>query len=172
MDQTVKISRCLNGDQERHCNWCECHHSKNGKCCFGVRHEFNHPDCNACVLNQDCAALTHDLRQQQAQPYRQQYYQPTYQNPAPPRPIYTQQPQPPVPAGHAVRVTSAKPPAMSNYGPQPGEPLLVPAPIKPRPLELNPDDNLFVRFLKVSSWGAGEGFFEMAVNFFRIRRPE
>jgi hypothetical protein len=61
---------------------------------------------------------------------------------------------------------------MANYGPQPGEPLLVPQPIRPKPLELNPDDNLFTRFWKVTSWGAGEGFFEMAVNFFRIRRPE
>jgi len=171
MDQTLKISRCLNGEQERDCNWCDCHHSKNGKCCFGIRHEFQHPDCDACVLHQDCAALTHGVRQQQqAQPYRSGYYQPTYQNPAPPRPIYQQQPSAPI--GHPVRVQTNKPPVMANYGPQPGEPLLVQQPVRPKPLALNPDDNLFVRFMKVSSWGAGEGFFEMAVNFFRIRRPE
>ena len=162
MDQTMKISQCLNGDRERDCSWCECHHSKNGKCCFGIRHEFNHPDCDACVLHQDCAALTHGQRSQA--------YRPTAAAYAPPRPVYA---TPPQQGGHQVRVaTGARAPAMTSYGPQQGEPLLVPQPVRPKPLELNPNDNLFVRFMKVSSWGAGEGFFEMAVNFFRIRRPE
>lgn len=164
MDQMVKVSQCLNGDRERDCSWCDCHHSRNGKCCFGIRHEYNHPDCDACVLHQDCAALTHGYRAQtQRGPVA------TY---APPRPVYTNTP-PQQPSGHQVRVaTGTRAPTMANYGPQPGEPLLVPQPIRPKPLELNPDDNLFTRFWKVTSWGAGEGFFEMAVNFFRIRRPE
>jgi hypothetical protein len=50
--------------------------------------------------------------------------------------------------------------------------MLAQAPVEVMPLQLNPNDNLFVRFCKVSSWGAGEGFFEMALNFFRRRRPE
>jgi hypothetical protein len=45
-------------------------------------------------------------------------------------------------------------------------------PVTPAPIQLSPGDNLFKRFLKVSAWGAGEGFFTMGLNFFRRRRPE
>jgi len=55
--------------------------------------------------------------------------------------------------------------------PQLGTPLAL-LQAAPQPLQFNPNDNLFQRFVKVSMWGAGEGFLEMALNFFRLRRPE
>jgi len=61
---------------------------------------------------------------------------------------------------------------MRDVGPQPGEPLLVQQPVHPEPLKINPEIGLFKRFFIVSSWGAGEGFLEMALNFFRKRRPD
>ena len=77
------------------------------------------------------------------------------------------------PNGQAVRVTSGVQAApMSAYGPQPGEPLLVQQPVTPEPLKLNPAHGLFQRFWQVVAWGAGEGSLEMALNFFRKRRPE
>jgi hypothetical protein len=39
-------------------------------------------------------------------------------------------------------------------------------------LQLDPNDSLFTRFCKVVGWGAGEGACEMALNFFKRRRPE
>jgi len=75
--------------------------------------------------------------------------------------------------GQAVRVSSAVPAMpMAAYGPQPGEPLLVQQPVTPEPLKLNPQNGLFQRFWQVVAWGAGEGGLEMALNFFRKRRPE
>jgi hypothetical protein len=77
------------------------------------------------------------------------------------------------PSGQSVRVSSGmQMPPMSAYGPQPGEPLLVQQPIAPEPIKLSPANGLFHRFCQVVAWGAGEGGLEMALNFFRKRRPE
>ena len=165
MDQTQLISQCLNGERDRDCNWCPAHPSRNGECCFSARHEYNHPDCNACYIRQDCAAMTHGLNRAPA------YANSNVIRPAAPTRVY-----PGVrtaPSGQSVRVSSGmQMPPMSAYGPQPGEPLLVQQPIAPEPIKLSPTNGLFHRFCQVVAWGAGEGGLEMALNFFRKRRPE
>lgn len=155
------IAQCINGERERECEYCPAHQSKNGDCCFGVRHEHGDRDCMACVLSDECAPLTHG-------------YAPRTPRPAPSRIIYPNRRVPNSQGGSRVRVRSGPDqfPIVEEVGPQPGEPLLVQRPIEPQPIQLNPKDSLFKRFLQVSSWGAGEGFFEMALNFFRKRRPE
>lgn len=64
MSQTDIISRCLNGDCVPYCNRCPAHHSQNGECCFGLRFEYPHSDCNGCVIRVDCAAQTQAFSQQ------------------------------------------------------------------------------------------------------------
>lgn len=161
MNEEVLIGQCLNGEREPDCDYCPAHSSRRGGCCFGIRHEYGDSDCRACVLEDECRVLTHGGVKSSS---------------SVPRIIY-----PSRPVAKAVPVRTSVAPGtqtkqrvvvMSDYGPQPGEPLLVQQPIHPEPLKLNPNDGLFRRFLKVSSWGAGEGFFEMALNFFRKRRPE
>jgi len=157
--QLSLVSQCLNGERSRECQYCPAHHSKNGKCCFGIRYE--HPDatCDHCLLGRECSM---SLRAQtQPQSSRGIIY--------PSRTVTNPQTQ--------VRVNNPARPMnraenLRQYGPQPGEALLVQAPVEIMPLQLNPNDNLFVRFLKVSGWGSLEGFFEQAVNFVRRRRPE
>lgn len=161
MNEEVLIGQCLNGDRDRSCDYCPAHSSRNGNCCFSIRHEYGDPDCTACVLEKECAPLTHGNAR------------------SAPRIIYPGRSPAKVPMRTSVapgtttrQVLQNRVMVMQDYGPQPGEPLLVQQPIQPEPLKLNPKDGLFRRFLKVSSWGAGEGFFEMALNFFRKRRPE
>jgi len=161
MDEEHLISQCLNGDRERDCDYCPAHPSRDGSCCFGLRHEYGDPDCNACELENECAPLTHGTAKNYAH--------------GPTRIVYPGRRPANRSSGTRVRVGSPKranQPTMEEVGPQPGEPLLVQRPADPKPLQLNPDDKLFTRFMKVSSWGAGEGFFEMGLNFFRKRRPE
>ena len=167
MNEEVLIGQCLNGERDRDCDYCPAHSSRRGSCCFGLRHEYGDPDCQACVLEKNCAPLVHsitsnDVRMTSA-----------------PRIIYPGRSLAKVPVRTTVapgtqtrQITQNRIAVMQDFGPQPGEPLLIQQPIQPEPLKLNPKDGLFRRFLKVSSWGAGEGFFEMGLNFFRRRRPE
>lgn len=161
MNEEVLISQCLNGERDRECGLCPAHASRRGSCCFGIRHEYGDHDCTACTLEDECAPLTHG----------------TGRAISAPRIIYPGRSVAKGPVRTAVAPGTRQPmpnrvAVMSDYGPQPGEPLLIQQPVQPEPLKLNPKDGLFRRFLKVSSWGAGEGFFEMALNFFRKRRPE
>lgn len=157
-EQSEIISECLGGMMQRDCVHCPAHHSKPyGRCCFGHKHEWNDNTCDVCIHTHACASVTHGTTRPRTNSRI------IYPNRRPANP----------PA--ATRVQVNRPPASNpiyDYGPQPGEPVLVQQPIHPEPLKLNPNDNLFERFLKVSLWGAGEGFLEMALNFFRKRRPE
>ena len=164
MDSTQLISQCLNGERDRDCNWCPAHPSRNGECCFSARHEYNHPDCNACFIRQDCAAMTHGHTRAPSYPA------PNVIHPSAPTRVYpgvrtAQQ------TGQPVRVSPGQM-APVYYGPQQGEPLLAPSMTPPKPLALDPDGGLFKRFWQVAGWGAGEGAAQMILNFFRIRRPE
>jgi hypothetical protein len=166
VNEEVLIGQCLNGERDRDCEYCPAHSSRRGGCCFGLRHEYGDPDCQACVLESECGPLAHGIAKRDVRVT------------SAPRIIYPAQSS----AKGTVRSVAPGTPTrqlnqnrvvvMQDYGPQPGEPLLVQQPIQPEPLKLNPADGLFKRFLKVSSWGAGEGFFEMGLNFFRRRRPE
>lgn len=162
MNEEVLIGQCLNGERERDCELCPAHSSRRGSCCFGIRHEYGDPDCHACVLEDECQELVEERVAINRSPRA-----------TVPRIIY-----PGRPAAKTTRTVAPGTPARSRVvtvqdcGPQLGEPLLVQQPIHPEPLKLNPNHGLFKRFLVVSSWGAGEGFFEMALNFFRKRRPE
>lgn len=162
MDEEQLISQCLNGERERDCEYCPAHADQNGSCCFGFRHEFGDPDCNACELEKDCIPLTHGTTERDARP-------------SSPRMIYPGRYASNSSSVRRVRVGTPKKkglPILGQMGPQQGESLLVQQPVQPQPIELDPNDGLFKRFLKVGAWGAGEGFFEMALNFFRKRRPE
>lgn len=168
-EQTDMISACLNGEKERDCHWCPANHSKpGGRCCFGIRHEHNDTTCDDCIHNRPCASVTHGG--QYVERGRGRIIHPRRQGSNPSRP-------------QARRVSGNRRPPVAHdnygqhdygdYGPQPGESLLVQhPPASPQALQLNPEDNLLQRFVKVSMWGAGEGFLEMALNFFRLRRPE
>jgi hypothetical protein len=166
VNEEVLISQCLNGERDQECEYCPAHSSRRGGCCFGIRHEYGDPDCQACVLEKNCSPLTHGTRGEAHAI-------------SAPRIIYPGRGPAKVPMRTAVAPGTPLRPGslnrvavMQDYGPQLGEPLLVQQPVQPEPLKFNPKDGLFRRFLKVSSWGAGEGFFEMALNFFRKRRPE
>lgn len=168
MNETERhlISQCLNGERERDCEWCPASPNRNGSCCFGLRHEHGDPDCTACELENECVHLTHG------------YAKSDVRRPST-RIVYPGRRPANSPSSTRVRVGSPRAqqaphyyPTVADDGPHQGEALLVPRPCDPVPLQLNPKDTLFTRFLKVSSWGAGEGFFEMGLNFFRKRRPE
>jgi hypothetical protein len=168
VNEEVLIGQCLNGERDRDCEYCPAHSSRRGGCCFGLRHEYEDPDCTACVLESECEALAHagtkhDVRR--TTPAPRIIYPGRSTAKAPVRTIVA-------PGTQTRHVQQGRVVVMQDYGPQPGEPLLVQQPVQPEPLKLNPNDGLFRRFLKVSSWGAGEGFFEMGLNFFRKRRPE
>lgn len=111
-----------------------------------------------CELEKKCAPITHGTMPHNAQVSHRIIY--------PRRPTANRGRAYPRPRGRPSG------PAIEDPGPQPGEPLLVEKPFEPQPVQFNPKDKLAVRFLKVSAWGAGEGFFEMGLNFFRKRRPE
>ena len=155
------VSKCLNGERQRDCQWCPAHHSKNGKCCFGLRHAYNDNICDPCILSRECAAICH---QQPANGSRPVVYPPRVAANQPSTQVRVNNPGPYTPSTRAE--------ALHQYGPHQGEALLAQAPVEIAPLQLNPDDNLLQRFCKVTAWGAGEGFFEMGLNFFRRRRPE
>jgi hypothetical protein len=162
VNETQLVEACLNGYREPHCQTCLAAPIRGGKCCFGHRHVPGDEECEACALAEECAPLTHGVSKNDAR-----YY---------PRPVYpTQQP-----ASRPVPIRTSIPPGTATVQRVvqtvdrrtiPG-PLLAQQPIHPEPLQLDPEDGMFVRFLKVTTWGAGEGFFEMALNFFRKRRPE
>lgn len=158
------ISECLNGERDQNCDYCPAHSSRGGSCCFGLRHEHGDPSCTICELSKNCSYLTHGRPRSDAG--------------ATPRIVY--------PAGHGANRTNytktrytnpprTEPPKTNpaqekkSYDP---ETILTRRRADPVPLQLNPDDSLFVRFCKVTGWGAGEGACEMALNFFRRRRPE
>jgi hypothetical protein len=167
VNEEVLIGQCLNGERDRDCEYCPAHSSRRGGCCFGLRHEYGDPDCLACVLENECEALAHGVAKRDM---RAAYSTPRIIHPSRPAakaPIRTF-----VAPGTQPRQGAQRVAVMQDYGPQPGEPLLIQQPIQPEPLQLNPTTSLFKRFLVVGSWGAGEGFFEMALNFFRKRRPE
>jgi hypothetical protein len=164
VNEEVLIGQCLNGERERDCDYCPAHSARRGNCCFGLRHEHGDPDCLACVLEKDCDPLTHRVAKSDVRPTPRIIYPGRAPAKTPVRVA--------VAPGTMVQSGQSRLPVMQDYGPQPGQPLLIQQPIHPEPLQLNPNDGLFKRFLKVSSWGAGEGFFEMGLNFFRRRRPE
>jgi len=156
------ISQCLNGERTPDCDYCPAQPQKGGGCCFGLRHEYNDSDCLACHLEDECRPLTHGYARSDPRVSTPRIIYPGR------RPANTQ-------GSPRIRVnTGAQRPSrpLHEAGPLPGEPLLAQQPVEPEPIVLNPKDNLFTRFLKVGAWGAGEGFFEMGLNFFRKRRPE
>lgn len=171
MSEEVLIGECLNGDRHPDCahftgqHLCPAAEGVGGKCCFGVRHEYGDQDCQACVLNRECASLTHGVVKSDVR------HAPRIIRPGI-APAKSAVRMAVAPGTQTQQVQRGRLPILQDYGPQPGEPLLIQQPINPEPLQLNPKDGLFKRFLKVSSWGAGEGFFEMGLNFFRKRRPE
>lgn len=166
MNDEVMIAQCLNGERERTCDYCPAHSSRGGSCCFGLRHEYGHPDCTACVLEGDCEALTHSKTK----------HEPCQPSSAP-RIIYPGQSPAKVPVSTVATpgtrvVYPSRTTVVQDHGPRLGEPLLAQQPTQLEPLKFDPDDNLIERFFKVSGWGALEGFCQMALNFFRRRRPE
>lgn len=169
--ENALIKECLNGERHPDCfhfsgdHLCPAAEAKGGKCCFGLRHEYGDPDCNACALSGECAPLTHGAARSDARTTPRIIYPGRVPAKAPVRVAVA-------PGTQVQRTGNSRLPILQDYGPQPGEPLLIQQPVRPEPLQLNPKDGLFKRFLKVSSWGAGEGFFEMGLNFFRKRRPE
>jgi len=160
VDEEQLISQCINGERFRDCKYCPASPNNGGGCCFGIRHEYGDPDCKACELEKECSPIAHGVPTRDIRP--------------PSRIIYPRR-QTANSRTSRVRIQAggrSDSPISSDPGPQPGEPLLVDKPYEPQPVQFNPNDNLAVRFLKVSSWGAVEGFFEMALNFCRKRRPE
>jgi hypothetical protein len=155
------ISQCLNGERDPDCRMCPASPNRGGKCCFSVNHEYGHPDCSACVLQQDCAQLTHNAQRQAP---RVIYPSAAAQNRT--IPVYTS-----VAPGTQTNTYRTPQPSKSHTV-RPGEPLLETRPHSPAPLQFDPNDTLFKRFVKVSAYGCWEGFFEMALHFIRTRRPE
>lgn len=172
MNEEVLIGQCLNGDRDPDCSHftgqhlCPAAEAVGGKCCFGLRHEYGDQDCQACVLKKDCASLTHGVAKSDVR------YTPRIIRPgvAPAKSAVRTAVAPGTPTPQVARNPRLH--VIQDYGPQLGEPLLIQQPITPEPLQINPKAGLFKRFLVVSSWGAGEGALEMALSFFRKRRPE
>ena len=156
MTQDQIITECLNGERTRDCDWCPAHYTKGGKCCFGKLHEHDDPQCRSCIHQEDCAPLTHDTVSQEPAPSG--------------RVIYHNRGQRTSTAPAARRGLPILQGSMPSA--QPGEPLLVETPIVPEPVQLDDKDTMVQRFFKVAFWGAAEGFFEMALRYFRKRRPD
>jgi len=144
------ISQCINGERHRDCEYCHEHPSRGGECCFGSRHEYGDPDCYQCALQEDCARATH-----------------THEREYPSRRII----YPSTPSAKAmVRNTPMYKQKLSTT--PNNSPLLPQSSSSVDPIEINPKHGLVQQFLLVGAWGAIEGFFSLALDFLRKKRPQ
>ena len=156
MSQAELISKCLNGDRNPYCNTCPAHHSQNGECCFGLRFEYPHKDCDACVIRVDCAAQT--------QAFSQSGY--------PVRPVI----RPGAPRAYYPSVQSVRQPGqpvrvMTRYeAPQYGPP--APMQYGPPQYELPEEEPRHLWFLRRVVHGLLEGAVEALLHCFRQTRPK
>ena len=175
--QWQSIQKCLSGESKQECSWCQHHYSKNGQCCFGIRYEYGHRDCEDCTLIENCAALTQQARQT---PYQQprvvhpgvrtvtQPGQPVRvsvgYNRTPPQYPYQPPPQP-------YQTTYSAPQYQQQYyGPQQGQPLVPLYQFQPSPVEFD-NPNWKKHLVSLLGWGMAEGGLELVLHWFRNRRP-
>lgn len=160
MNQEEVIKQCVNGERDRTCDSCPAHNSRNGKCCFGVMHQYGDADCQQCHIEADCAQLAHSPQPKAAEPYINRM---VYPNSAPTQPtsIYPTR-------GSLPIVNSPRPTAQSSS--------ILPPPVHTssavQPLQFPDTDSIFVKAVKHGGYGALEGFFNMVSSFLHKRRPE
>lgn len=171
-EQKQIIHDCFNGNQERDCENCAAHHSRaNGKCCFGDEEEYDpdDEDCQRCPFEDDCSlSVAETIAKREHREIEKQAIYQGHQN----RRIYP---------NNKPTYQSNRPRVATVARTQPAERLVQIGGIRRRPTVITPSnqlvqddrmpgETLFQRFLKDSVWGAGQGFFEMAADFFRTHR--
>jgi hypothetical protein len=165
-EETRYISRCLNGEQSPDCNRCRYHYSQNGKCCFGLRYEYNHPQCKDCLINGNCSALTAQANGVQPGYPQPRVVYPTIRNVASPgQPVRVQVGGYPAPAPYY------NPHPTPQFGPpQPGQALITLPPAQPAPIA-TPEQSAIKSAAIHFGWGAMEGAFTFLLHWFQYRRP-
>jgi hypothetical protein len=155
VDERELIESCINGERVRECSHCHAHSACGGNCCFGLRHEYNDEDCNACALSRECAAITHHIPQGDPRASRRIVYpnQPVM------NPVYAQVP---------TRVSAVP----SPYNNRPNPPLIQSQPRSADPIKLDPQAGMLKHFAVIGFWGALEGFFSSILDYLRVRRPQ
>jgi hypothetical protein len=154
------MQECFDGERERNCTYCPAHHSKNGRCCFGHRFEYEDPQCHSCPHVTHCEPATMRFLDQQSAIAAQ------------PRRIVINRPSGSAPTA----------PSTTNFATQPvyGNATLVrrdggmvaPQTRVAKPMQFADDESFWKMMGVNAAWGAVEGMLEMLLGFFRQRRPD
>lgn len=148
------MRECFEGDRERSCTYCPAHYSKNGRCCFGHRFEYDDPQCHGCLHCSACEQATARFQDQHA---------------ASPRRIVinrpTASPLRPGAAGTST-VYGQTAPIRRDGG------VIMPQNRAAKPLQPSYEESFWKMMGLNAVWGAVEGALEMLLGFFRQRRPD
>lgn len=160
--QRQLVQECFGGDCDRQCSYCEAHHSRAGICCFGHKYDCDDEECRACIHEYSCSREYESLIEEQ-QPRRRVVVNAVRPRPTPgynsPRPVYANGPR------HQRAVVPYR------HSDSMGR-LLEQFPQEPRmPMEWKDETNFFGQLSTVVGWGMVEGGLELALDFFRRRRP-
>ena len=136
------LEACFGGHIDRDCDSCPAHPVNGGTCCFADPNKFDVDDreCRVCIHGNNCCEMCDP--QEEARP-----------------PVYTVRPRGAAPtrqpAGHVAVRTAATPYNMNVRAPVGKD---------------SERESGRTRFMKDTVWGAGEGFFKQAYEFFRTHR--
>ncbi len=171
---------CFLGDRDRDCDYCPAHPSKGGDCCFGTLHEYDDPSpsgCQSCRHEQECAPITHGHYPPHGEP-------PEEEEEASRRVILNRgSVNRPVSTTNTRLPIIGQPPQSSWKKPQGARPQQYPTteqalsiltqygePVR-TPIPFTEKASFGQKLATVTLWGMAEGGLEMALRFFRIRRP-
>lgn len=167
-EQRQIIHDCFNGNQERDCDQCPAHSSRvNGKCCFGNPDEYDDEseDCQQCPHEDDCSGTVAEqlAEEEEAEIERQATLQNRfrYRNA---RPVARPTKQVP------KRENLVQIGALRDRAERRRSLITRQAENKIQRRDTDREEPQLERFVKDSVWGAGQGFFEMAAEFFRTHR--
>lgn len=164
---------CFRGDWERDCERCPAYPEKDGDCCFGSEHEHNDPHpygCQTCIHEQDCAMLTHREEEAPRRRILVRHGGIVREQPQPTQPRF------PIASNHPTRQSPKygfQLPVSRHPTTMAGPSILHQYEVTPRtPLQFSGDSSFFEKLAVVTGWGMVEGGLEMALGFFRRRRPD
>lgn len=146
------LDACWNGYKDRDCEECPANPDLGvgGACCFGRQYDANEAECKPCPHRKDCAEACGVIDGEETAPVRPVVR--TYKVPVAPSPPKTW----PLPRQdskiHQI-LTSADQSQRSDIG-----------------YSTKGRGDALDRFFKDTIWGAGEGFFKQAYEFFRTHR--
>lgn len=169
-EQRKLIHDCFNGNIERNCSKCPAHHTRQGGlCCFGDPDQYDgdSEDCQKCDFEEAC---TQEVIEHEAEA---QYAAKNY-GWRPPTRTSTSYSRFGAPAKERlVQIGGLRRGQEQEQSKEEVKrrPSVITPPRKMPEAEIERGhESLWIRFWKDSVWGMGQGFFEMAAEFFRTHR--